>query len=63
MAMRLCAGATTVPVTVIPNADLPTTTQKIPVIIGDLKEAVKFFDRNQMSIKSSDIIPQEYKGV
>lgn len=55
MAMRFCAGATTVPVTVIPNADLPTTTQKIPVIIGDLKEAVKFFDRNQMSIKSSDI--------
>lgn len=55
MQMRLCAGATTVPVTVIPNADLPTVTQKIPVIIGDFKEAVKFFDRNQMSIKSSDI--------
>lgn len=55
MAMRLCAGATTVPVTVIPNADLPTETQKIPVIIGDLKEAVKFFDRNLMSIMSSNI--------
>lgn len=55
MAMRLCAGATTVPVTVIPNADLPTDAQKIPVIIGDLKEAVKFFDRNQMSIMSSNI--------
>ena len=55
MQMRLCAGATTIPVTVVPNADLLTNTQKIPVIIGDLKEAVKFFDRNQMSIKSSDI--------
>lgn len=55
MAMRLCAGATTIPVTVVPNADLPTDTQKIPVIIGDLKEAVKFFDRNLMSIMSSNI--------
>lgn len=55
MQMRLCAGATTIPVTVVPNADLPTNTQKIPVIIGDLKEAVKFFDRNLMSIISSNI--------
>lgn len=53
--MRLCAGATTVPVTVIPNADLPTDAGKIPFIIGDLNEAVKFFDRNQMSIMSSNI--------
>lgn len=55
MAMRLCAGATTVPVTVVPNADLPTETNKIPMIIGDPKEAVKFFDRNQMSIMASNI--------
>lgn len=55
MQMRLCAGATTIPVTVVPNADLQTNTQKIPVIIGDLKEAVKFFDRNLMSIISSNI--------
>lgn len=58
MEMRLCAGATTVPVKVIPNADFPTDTTsgtKIPMIIGDLKEAVKFFDRNQMSIMSSNI--------
>ena len=55
MQLRLCAGATTIPVTVIPNADLPTAETKIPIIIGDLKEAVKFFDRNQMSIMSSNI--------
>lgn len=54
MQMRLCAGATTIPVTVVPNADLPTGT-KIPFIIGDLHEAVKFFDRNQMSIMSTNI--------
>ena len=53
--MRLGAGATTVPVFVVPNADLPTATNKVPMIIGDLKEAVKFFDRNQMSILSSNI--------
>ncbi|MBC6681323.1 phage major capsid protein [Zhenpiania hominis] len=53
--MRLCAGATSVPVFVVPNADLPTATNKVPMIIGDLKEAVKFFDRNQMSILSSNI--------
>ncbi len=55
MQMRLAAGATTIPVTVVPNADLPTAEGKIPVIIGDTKEAVKFFDRNQMSILSSSI--------
>ncbi len=55
MQLRLCAGATTIPVTVVPNADLPTATDKIPFIIGDLKETVKFFDRNQMSIMASDI--------
>lgn len=55
MQLRLCAGATTIPVTVVPNADLPTATDKIPFIIGDLKEAVKFFDRNQISIMASDI--------
>lgn len=64
--MRLCAGATIVPVVVVPNADLPsthvaaTTDPKvaehdlIPFIIGDTKEAVKFFDRNLMSIMSSN---------
>ncbi len=55
MQMRLAAGATTVPVTVVPNVDLPTTEGGVPLIIGDVKEAVKFFDRDQMSILSSNI--------
>jgi HK97 family phage major capsid protein len=55
MEMRLAAGATTIAITVVPNADLPTKDSKIPLIIGDVKEAVKFFDRNQMSIMSSNI--------
>lgn len=55
MAMRLCAGATSIPVKVVPNADLPTDTGKVPFIIGDLKEGVVFWDRQLMNIKTSDV--------
>lgn len=60
MQMRLCAGATVVPVFVIPNQDLPSDTatdghRKIPFLIGDLKEGIKFYDRNLMSIMTSNI--------
>lgn len=60
MQMRLCAGATIIPVTVIPNQDLKSDTEtaghrKVPFLIGDLKEGIKFFDRNQMSIITSNI--------
>lgn len=60
MKMVLCAGATTVPVKVIPNGDMPsdTTTKgttKIPVIIGDLKEGIKFFDRKRLTLITSNI--------
>lgn len=54
--MRLAVGAMTVPITVIPNADLPTDTTngQIPFLIGDLKEAIWFFDRKQLTLKQSD---------
>ena len=55
MAMRLSAGATTVPLFVLPNEDLPTSENKIPMIIGDLFEGVVFWDRQQMNIKMSDV--------
>ena len=55
MELRLCAGATTVPVKVIPNADLPNDTTKIPFLIGDLNEGVVYWDRQLMSIISSNI--------
>lgn len=55
MGMRVCAGAITIPVDVYPNEDLPTTANKIPMIIGDLKEGIIFWDRQQMNIKQSDI--------
>lgn len=55
MKLVLCAGATSIPVQVIPNADLPTVENKIPMIIGDLNEAVVYWDRQQMSIMVSNI--------
>ena len=56
----LCAGATRVPVKVIPNGDMPSDTAtkgttKIPVIIGDLKEGIKFFDRKRLTLVTSNI--------
>lgn len=60
MQMVLCAGATRIPVFVIPNADMPSDVseakkRKIPMIIGDLKEAVKFFDRKLLTIMTSNV--------
>lgn len=97
MKLQLCAGATVVPVEVIPNADMPSadvyllTTDTdivagktyytksddkysevasptktnigtyyekragVPFVIGDLKEGIAFFDRQQMTLKQSDV--------
>lgn len=55
MVQKICAGATTVPLVVLPNADLETSENKIPLIIGDLYEGIKFWDRKKMNIKMSDI--------
>lgn len=54
MKMVLAAGATTIPVKVVPNADLATTDNKVPFIIGDLKEGIKFFDRKKLNIMTSN---------
>lgn len=60
MKLRLCAGATIVPVEVITNNDFPSDTttagkRKIPFVIGDLKEGIKFFDRKLLSIVASNL--------
>ena len=54
MKMVLSAGASTIPVHVVPNADLATTENKIPFIIGDLKEGIRFFDRKKTNIMTSN---------
>lgn len=55
MEMSLNVGARKIPIKVIPNNDLNTTENKIPVIIGDLYEGIRFMDRKQMNIKASDV--------
>lgn len=55
MKLVLCAGTTTIPVEVFPNEDVPTIENKIPCIIGDLKEGIKFFDRQQLNIMTSNV--------
>lgn len=55
MEMRLCAGASIIPIEVVPNSDMPSNDKKIPFIIGDLKEAIILWDRQKMNIRMSDI--------
>ena len=55
MKLVLCAGSTTVPVEVFPNNDIPTVENKVPMIIGDLKEGIKFFDRKRLNIMTSNV--------
>jgi len=67
MQMRLAVGARFIPITVIPNADLPSTgvnttvngeqvvsAYKYPFILGDLNEGIIKFDRQSLSVKASD---------
>lgn len=55
MKLRLCAGATTVPVKVYSNDTLKTTNGKVPFIIGDLKEGIKGFDRKKLTLLPSKV--------
>lgn len=53
--MQLACGAVVIPVEEMPNADLPNDGTKIPVIVGDLKEGIRLFDRKQLTVSSSDV--------
>ena len=54
--MRLAVGATTIPVVVVPNGVLATdATDGIPFFVGDFKEAIKIFDREQLNIMTSNV--------
>ena len=55
MKLVLSAGATTIPVKVVPNNVLTTTENKVPFIIGDLKEGIKLFDRKKLNILASNV--------
>lgn len=55
MSLTLTIGATSIPVKVVPNADMPTNENKIPFVIGDLHEGIAYWDRQQLNIKISDV--------
>lgn len=55
MEMYLSCGVRRIPVTVIPNDVLKTEGGKIPVIVGDLHEYVKMFDRQKLSLLTSNV--------
>lgn len=50
----LAVGASTIPIVAVPNSVMATKTNKVPFVIGDLKEAVKIFDRAKLSIMTSN---------
>lgn len=53
--LQLCAGPHILPVKTYDNCTLPTTDGKIPMILGDLKEGVVYWDRRAFSVKVSDV--------
>lgn len=55
MKLVLSAGVNVIPVKVIPNNVLATTDNKVPMIIGDLKEGIKLFDRKKLNILASNV--------
>ena len=52
--LRLCVGPHTLPVKTYDNETIPTAEGKIPMILGDLKESVVYWDRRMFSVKVSD---------
>lgn len=55
MKLQIRAGAHVIPLVVVPNADLPNDTTKIPFIVGDMKEAIDLRDRQAMELMSSNV--------
>lgn len=53
--LRLRVGAITVPIKVYDNATIATTNNKVPFIIGDLKEAIKGYDRQSLQLMASNV--------
>ena len=52
--LRLCAGPHVLPVRTYDNNTIPTAEGKIPMILGDLKEGVAYWDRQSFSLLVSN---------
>lgn len=57
--VRLRIGAKTIAVKVLPNSILETEENKVPFILGDLKEGIRIFDRQSTSILASNVAAVE----
>lgn len=55
MRMQIRAGAHVIPLVIVPNADLPNDTTKIPFFVGDMREAIDLRDRQAMDIMSTNV--------
>lgn len=53
--LTLRCGNVVLPIKVLPNKILKTVDNKVPMIVGDLKSAIRKWDRQSMSIKASDV--------
>lgn len=53
--LQLAVGPHTLPVKTYDNDTIPSSEGKIPMILGDLREAVTYWDRRQFSVKVSDV--------
>lgn len=53
--LRLCIGPYTLPVKTYDNKTIPSNGTQVPMILGDLKEGVAYWDRESFSIKLSDV--------
>lgn len=52
--MQLCIGAYRIPVKDYDNETLPSSGTKVPLLIGDLKEGIAYWDRRSFSVKVLD---------
>lgn len=53
--LRLCVGPYILPVKTFDNDTLPSDDTKIPMILGDLKEGVVYWDRQLFTVRRSDV--------
>lgn len=53
--LQLRAGMSTVAITVVPNNVLKTEGNQLPIIIGDFKESIIYWDRQQYLIDASNV--------
>lgn len=53
--LQLCVGPHVLPVKSYDNSTLASDGTKIPMILGDLKEGIAYWDRRQLTVKVSDV--------